>query len=636
MALTRCPMATKKHEAITAHRGILSRQTKPNRSLQRCTKGRFNMQRSSALRAFITGVGGFILTACLATAAHAQTSDPKRDACSAANAKEYTGVMAMLVALTSSEGSTAHEQQTFGEISLGLRSHTEFTRNPQATLRDCEVVTGKLKDARTKATQLTESRNTKADDPRVWACRDANHNIRVAVQDMMRLGRERGRITPAEEAQYVADEKAFSDRTVYLYKIGINLTSCNELNRMINALAAKVGGFTYEPPPPVQPALSSPDLQKVMQWIAQEVSNGRQAFCYKQSYGRGVGVPLSTCSPDQQLNGLLCYPKCKDGYGGAGPACWQNCPSGFRDDGAFCAKPAAYGRGAGYPWKFGDSLNDNGMRGRCEDAHGRGNCEKDGAIFYPKCKPGFNKVGCCICSPNCQGGMVDIGVSCTKQTYTRGAGYPMKCAAGQQEDAGLCYTPCNANYSGVGPVCWQGCPSGRHNCGAGCSTSAATCFSATSSMVIAPIVLAVNIATAGSTSSMSKTTYPMLADAMKKIKDIKAVADQVKIAGTAAYQAAQTTQMWVMDYVGNFEAMTNAKVVREINSRFTGNANLWVKQQYAMSHLSLMLQSDGIQTAQNTINVIATFDPTGVAGVIDAFAKPICATDQGFPSVTIR
>lgn len=30
--------------------------------------------------------------------------------------------------------------------------------------------------------------------------------------------------------------------------------------------------------------------------------------------------------------------------------CVQDCPSGFRDDGLYCAKPAAYGRGGGYPW----------------------------------------------------------------------------------------------------------------------------------------------------------------------------------------------------------------------------------------------------------------------------------------------
>ena len=40
--------------------------------------------------------------------------------------------------------------------------------------------------------------------------------------------------------------------------------------------------------------------------------------CTKKSYGRGVGkIPL-TCRADEDLNGLLCYPKCKKGFKSAG------------------------------------------------------------------------------------------------------------------------------------------------------------------------------------------------------------------------------------------------------------------------------------------------------------------------------
>ncbi len=95
---------------------------------------------------------------------------------------------------------------------------------------------------------------------------------------------------------------------------------------------------------------------------------------------------------------------------------WQSkipCPSGFRNDGAYCFKPAPYGRGAGYPWKFGDGLNDKGMYKRCKKDNKQG-CEKNGAIVYPKCKPGYFNVGCCTCSPKCPANMKDIGISCHK------------------------------------------------------------------------------------------------------------------------------------------------------------------------------------------------------------------------------
>lgn len=194
----------------------------------------------------------------------------------------------------------------------------------------------------------------------------------------------------------------------------------------------------------------------------------------KPSYGRGVGVVPTGCDSKQEYDAGLCYAKCRNGYNGVGPVCWQRCPNRFRDDGAFCAKPEAYGRGAGYPWKIGDkpfSLKD--ARKRCEKKHGKGNCETHGAIVYPKCRSGFHNVGCCICSPNCIDGMNDIGVSCAKKSYGRGVGkVPTKCQGGKEYDAGLCYKHCRSGYNGVGPVCWGKCQEGFTDQGALCSRPA--------------------------------------------------------------------------------------------------------------------------------------------------------------------
>jgi hypothetical protein len=49
--------------------------------------------------------------------------------------------------------------------------------------------------------------------------------------------------------------------------------------------------------------------------------------CAKKSYGRGAGVPITTCAAGLEKSGLLCYPKCKSGYYGEGPVCYQNCPT---------------------------------------------------------------------------------------------------------------------------------------------------------------------------------------------------------------------------------------------------------------------------------------------------------------------
>lgn len=234
----------------------------------------------------------------------------------------------------------------------------------------------------------------------------------------------------------------------------------------------------------------------------------------KASYGRGAGTPM-TCSDTEELDGALCYPKCDNGFDGVGPVCWQVCPDGYTDDGAFCRKDAviiakeSYGRGAGTL----PAMSCNG------------NEELDGALCYPPCNAGYDGVGpvcwqicpsgyaddgltcrrdahifakhsyttsstSCqagytwvlfVCWQNCPSGYTDDGAFCrrdahifSKDSYGRGAGHvpSLQCAAGMEEDGGLCYPPCDAGYDGVGPVCWQVCPEGYADDGAFCRKDA--------------------------------------------------------------------------------------------------------------------------------------------------------------------
>jgi hypothetical protein len=232
-------------------------------------------------------------------------------------------------------------------------------------------------------------------------------------------------------------------------------------------------------------AAPAPGAPPAMAGTAPPPTGDEGQLCWKKNYGRGVGTVPTDCSSTQDKDAGLCYDKCDSGYKGVGPVCWQSCPDGWRDDGAFCAKPEPEGRGAGYPWQFGDGLNDDGMISRCEAANGKGNCEKDGAIYYPKCKANFHKVGCCICSPDCPSGMADMGVSCTKKTSTRKAGSVPSCGSGLSYDAGLCYEGCPRDYDGVGPLCWSKCPSDfPFPCGAGCAVSEAACGAAVTEMTL--------------------------------------------------------------------------------------------------------------------------------------------------------
>jgi len=141
----------------------------------------------------------------------------------------------------------------------------------------------------------------------------------------------------------------------------------------------------------------------------------------KQSYGRGAGVPM-ICNTSQERQNGLCYPKCISSHYGSGPVCWQRCPAGYIDDGAFCRRPFplhifaknSYGRGAGGP------LNS------CAPG-----LELNGSLCYPRCQAGFTGNGP-VCFQVCPVGYKDDGAMCrkdaiilAKESYGRGAGFAM-------------------------------------------------------------------------------------------------------------------------------------------------------------------------------------------------------------------
>ncbi len=357
-------------------------------------------------------------------------------------------------------------------------------------------------------------------------------------------------------------------------------------------------------------ALSNEDMGKVAHWIAGRVAAARQPYCWRQSYGRGAGKAVHSCASDEDKDGALCYPACKSGHYGVGPVCWQHCPDRHTDLGVSCAKPKPYGRGAGHE-----------TRHNCEHKE-HTSCSKYLALWYPDCKDGFHHEGCCICSPSCPDGMRDDGEFCAKGSYGRGAGKPMRCGADEQEDAALCYTPCRSQFHGVGPVCWQDCPEGRTNCGAGCTLGKTSCVTDTANMIISPALLAAAIFSDGASSGL-----------MAKYKDVIEDAKQYKANTVAAYNFAKAVDMWGSDYIVSFGKFTTDEIDRQVRSHFSGKAARWVARQYAMHHLALMLKSDGIQTAQDMLNGISGYDPSGVTGVIAAFSYPKCALDEPFPAV---
>ena len=186
-----------------------------------------------------------------------------------------------------------------------------------------------------------------------------------------------------------------------------------------------------------------------------EIMTEKISIPWITTYGRGVGRSPD-CRSGMELRAGLCYPKCRSGYKGVGPVCWQSCGGFGRDEGAFCKKNKGYGRGAGRsPCTGCSGCSGCGWRGcsgcsgcsSCSTKHCRSNEQKNGALCYPKCRSGYVNHGCCLCSPRCPSGMRDIGVSCAKKSYGRGAGHlPKACREGEELWGLLCYPKCREGY----------------------------------------------------------------------------------------------------------------------------------------------------------------------------------------------
>jgi hypothetical protein len=324
-------------------------------------------------------------------------------------------------------------------------------------------------------------------------------------------------------------------------------------------------------------------------------------FCWKDSYGRGVGTIPTQCASGQQKIGALCYDKCPANTKRFGFDCHSVCPSGMRNDGLFC-RAAEYGRGAGYPWKFGDkafSLKD--AKRRCERKHG--SCEKNGAIYYPKCREGYSSFGCCICrpkTPNCRalGMNPGIDLSCAKKVYI---GKPKTAGCGKKEyDAGLCYNKCRDGYNGVGPVCWGKVPSRWVACGMGAAKNSTTCASITFGQVAAAGTLALNVATlGGSGAATAAATGPQKASRLAKLKEQY---EKMK----AAYEAARKTSTALQNAEKAYKVYdTTSKTYKAVNTA-----------------QNVVTEEDMVRLAAQ---IAAIVDTSGVSATVGAYTYPKCS-----------
>lgn len=307
-------------------------------------------------------------------------------------------------------------------------------------------------------------------------------------------------------------------------------------------------------------------LLALMIIIAPLTASAGPDFCWKSSYGRGVGTIPPSCNSDRAKEVGMCYTPCKEGYQGAVTMCLRTCPSGYVNTGLFC--------------------------------------HIDKALLVPA------SVNVCAASTNCPSGYTNAGLICgltpvskpagwsgtyldlIRDTYDRGIGLaPSVCNSDKENSSGLCYPRCKPNFSGIGPVCWGTCPAGWTDCGAGCapgtgSGGVANCTKVIGNQVWGVISAAKDITKLVATLGTAAATKPAENSGAlaKAVADLKKLMDQ--------YQAQMTAAMGAATYASASAQLASAVTPEEI--------------------------------AQASIRIAGLVDPTGLASMTSNFVYPTC------------
>ncbi len=240
----------------------------------------------------------------------------------------------------------------------------------------------------------------------------------------------------------------------------------------------------------------------------------------------------------------------------------------------------------------------------------------------------------------------------------------MLCRAGLERvgerDALICYPPCNnPNYTGIGPVCWQTCPTQYPTpCGVGCSTTKGTCASTTVSMITAPFIALISLlslGTAGAAASAAKAAGmgPAQVKAAVKVaqeagkgaqlisklkgalaaknilqaknfdKAVKLVKYGIKVYVVAS-AAKDEIELFSKEFDSDFENRTTKKVAEYVNTNFGPEGRKYIQRRWALYHLNFMFEADAWATAQNVVSAASVADPTGLSGVVSAYLHPVC------------
>jgi hypothetical protein len=372
-------------------------------------------------------------------------------------------------------------------------------------------------------------------------------------------------------------------------------------------------------------------------------------FCWRDTDARGVGKVPKICSPGQKRIGLLCYDQCPKGMKKFGFDCHSVCPDGMRNDGLFCRK-TGYDRGVGR------------IKRACENKFGQGNCQKQAALWYQKCRPGFKGVAT-MCrpekKPDCRKlGLKPSGIAPLSCAKVIKIGKPRTgiCGPGQDKNSGLCYRRCKPGFRGVGPVCWGATPPGWVNCGAAAAKTKKDCGTTIVNMFAGVGEAVLSLATMGGYGAVDKAT-----DAVELAVDAGKAAKKGK---KAKFWSRQLTKMQGKLKKAKRAIRKQTKEIDQIDRKIGKLAKKKVRNEYRklkklvarkteikkrlklanerLDQINRIIEKSkidessgrateasrearGIEITNKVLDTLSYLDPTGLIGAANSFVFPKCS-----------
>ena len=354
-------------------------------------------------------------------------------------------------------------------------------------------------------------------------------------------------------------------------------------------------------------------------------------FCWKDSYGRGVGTIPRSCPPGKETiaGGLLCYDKCSKfgDFKRFGYDCHQKCKSGWADHGLLCYRfKSTYGRGVGRipPLRCKKRSCRKIFRKKiCVCRSFKSECPSDRSdkcigLCYQKCRSGYDRAGCNICAMNCkaQGYARGAAPSCPKRMYLSPGAEGTKCASNKEKDAGLCYKRCRDSFNGVGPVCWGQPPrvDGKRwvGCGMGAAADKGTCASTIMDQVTGPLEVAAWVASGGA-SGAAKTA--------EKIAKIKS---QLKVNLKNKDGAAKKIMSGIADVIKAAKKKSGDAVKSSAKKDLDEVLDMLDTASELATAIRTLMICKGVDCFRTVAELLAIVDPSGIAGTAAAYAYPKC------------